>query len=183
MLPGTTDIDEDSETRRKRKQRAVLSCRTCRKRKLKCDREVPCDRCINGGIGCVYGNETQDFVHDDSNHGHQTKRVRKTLGQPTPISECSTVPSPVSLETSSNVIVQRLEQRIATLESHISSLHTRSEACPPPNALSADVVEESLQGLFKGRDYRTFYYGPTNHMLIVAHVSDLLEKFHSTSTG
>lgn len=44
-------MDEVVETKvRKRKQRAILSCNDCRRRKLKCDREFPCNRCKSKDI-------------------------------------------------------------------------------------------------------------------------------------
>ncbi|OTB20461.1 hypothetical protein K445DRAFT_324453 [Daldinia sp. EC12] len=64
----TADIIEPSRptrqnnltSRRKpRKKRAQLSCRECRKRKLSCDRDVPCQRCVRTGRPAQCSYETE----------------------------------------------------------------------------------------------------------------------------
>lgn len=46
-----------------RRDRAIISCVRCRKHKVRCDRNAPCDRCtrLNKGSECVYfeGNSTK----------------------------------------------------------------------------------------------------------------------------
>jgi hypothetical protein len=71
--------DTPEAARRKRKQRAVLSCNDCRRRKLKCDRELPCNRCKHGGVAdkCAYGNI------GSSGDGEGERRVRKEGHRPT----------------------------------------------------------------------------------------------------
>ncbi len=41
--------DEDHHARARKRQRVRLSCFECRRRKLSCSRELPCDRCIKSG--------------------------------------------------------------------------------------------------------------------------------------
>lgn len=59
--------DSTATVPRKRKQRAILSCNDCRRRKLSCNRELPCSRCTHGGIAdaCAYGSGVWDPAGDD----------------------------------------------------------------------------------------------------------------------
>jgi hypothetical protein len=170
-------------SRRKRKQRAVLSCNDCRRRKLKCDRELPCNRCIHGGVAdkCAYGNDGQ-FVDENT-----VQRMRKSSHRsPQPV----TVPTShshrnatgqetyvanTSSEHTSTDRVTELEQRLAFLEAQLSSLQHKSDHHLERDVVAgrAHVEETSSVSalLFKGRDYRTFYYGPTCPMMAITYVS------------
>jgi hypothetical protein len=46
----------DSQQHRRKRQRVRLSCLECRRRKLSCSRELPCDRCLKSGTPdrCTY---------------------------------------------------------------------------------------------------------------------------------
>lgn len=45
----------ESSTREKRRRRPALSCEACRKRKIRCDRNVPCNHCTKSpGTVCTY---------------------------------------------------------------------------------------------------------------------------------
>ncbi|GAA5894744.1 uncharacterized protein JCM6883_002195 [Sporobolomyces salmoneus] len=46
---GTAAGSEDSKPKKKPKGRAVLSCGECKRRKVKCDRKIPCATCIARG--------------------------------------------------------------------------------------------------------------------------------------
>lgn len=43
-----------SQTPRKLPTRKVLSCTSCRQRKIKCDKANPCDPCLESGLECIY---------------------------------------------------------------------------------------------------------------------------------
>ncbi|KAK9801092.1 hypothetical protein SCARD494_01072 [Seiridium cardinale] len=54
---GTQDDDDQhDETGPRKRQRVRLSCLECRRRKLSCSRDLPCDRCIKSGTPerCTY---------------------------------------------------------------------------------------------------------------------------------
>ena len=38
----------------RRRGRKVLSCTNCRRRKIKCDKNEPCDPCLDNGLDCVF---------------------------------------------------------------------------------------------------------------------------------
>lgn len=43
-----------SQTPRKLPTRKVLSCTSCRQRKIKCDKANPCEPCLESGLECIY---------------------------------------------------------------------------------------------------------------------------------
>lgn len=49
-------------TSRKRPRQDPVSCLSCRKRKLKCDRKVPCSGCTTRRIECIYYNSSNPDV-------------------------------------------------------------------------------------------------------------------------
>jgi hypothetical protein len=46
---STVGSDDKSKRRRHRRPRATLSCAECRHKKLSCDRQLPCQRCVRSG--------------------------------------------------------------------------------------------------------------------------------------
>ncbi|KAL1964154.1 hypothetical protein VTN77DRAFT_7242 [Rasamsonia byssochlamydoides] len=62
--PLISEIDD-----RRRRRRPQLSCVLCRRRKVKCNRELPCDQCykLSKGRSCVYTDIIQS--PGDSDHG------------------------------------------------------------------------------------------------------------------
>ncbi|KAF2680180.1 hypothetical protein K458DRAFT_445398 [Lentithecium fluviatile CBS 122367] len=175
---------------RKRKQRAVLSCDDCRRRKLKCDRELPCNRCIHGGVAekCAYRKDAH-LIEGDTTHDHSTKRVRKSLAPPIQLHAISTTQpdehnteQDTHLENLSPVHpgkdrVAELEQRLFSLEALLSSLQNKPSFTPESSVHLENKDAGDIPGastiFFKGRDYRTFYYGPTNPMIVITHFPDL----------
>jgi hypothetical protein len=185
--------------KRKRKSRAVLSCNDCRRRKLRCDRELPCNRCINSGVAqnCVYGWNGSSLPLDaslsipdgepqevDSSHiVYEPPEVDACHQAAKKVSDDAVQPksSPTTTGNAQCDRVEQLEQRVAFLEAHLLSLTT---AVPTPknpsHLLKARRLNESNDGsncapmdLFKGRNHRTFYYGPTSPVILITHVSPL----------
>ena len=158
--------DEFHSNKRKRRTKA-LSCYDCRRRKLGCDREYPsCSRCRKAGQAdsCIY---ESSFL------------------------EPTSLPSkPLSDAPASKVSLQA--KRIAQLESRLASLETSQPAATwqsfeevEPVAKTSDKREivgngpfwTSLRGptqpetiLFRGKNYKTQYYGGTNPTSLIAHV-------------
>ncbi|PSN59846.1 hypothetical protein BS50DRAFT_220054 [Corynespora cassiicola Philippines] len=176
---------------RKRKQRAVLSCNDCRRRKLKCDRELPCNRCLQGGYPqkCAYGHGPDAITvsrgwtnlawQDRSKPARTKEQSERDLD--------SAPPDQVSLTADSDRFAA-LEQRIRLLEGQLSSPAAFSEALQEqsdvrPSAYALNDPSPSFYGLFKGRNYRTFLYGPTCPMTIIAHFPDIRGFMRSLYTS
>lgn len=45
---------QDNMSHRPRPRQDPVSCESCRKKKLKCDREMPCANCTSRGVSCEY---------------------------------------------------------------------------------------------------------------------------------
>ncbi|KAF2474124.1 uncharacterized protein BDR25DRAFT_280869 [Lindgomyces ingoldianus] len=201
------DIPNASEIKaRKRKRRAVLSCNDCRRRKLKCDRELPCNRCINGGISnaCAYGRseqETRWFIEDaeavKSGHGLDQTQLNQDE-RPAGGYNSAISPDDATLNEGKQYLSQNekwdgaelLERRIASLEAQLSSL-SNTHALRIPSATNQPLPipgsEENvaLPGLFKGRGYCTFAYGPTSPTTIVFNfpqLSPFMKSVYPNST-
>ncbi|KAF2107497.1 hypothetical protein BDV96DRAFT_606350 [Lophiotrema nucula] len=165
----------DIKVPRKRKRRAVLSCNDCRRRKLKCDRELPCNRCIQGSVAdkCAYGLE-EGSVHSSEAPPSKTKgRVhQERLPGENLIAFKAT-------ETPHQNRIEQLQDRIASLEALLKSRPAapKESAAGESNSTEEEkevpYVSSNLVGLFKGRDYRTFSYGPTSPVTIVVNFPEL----------
>lgn len=57
----------------RRRRRPALSCRECRRRKIKCDHNKPCAHCIHHGTQCVY----KPFVHDEPAAGRKVAELHQ----------------------------------------------------------------------------------------------------------
>jgi hypothetical protein len=177
----------DHLSRKSRRQRAILSCNDCRRRKLKCDRLDPCDWCIKGGIAesCAYGPEPHSVAPEEI-HDRPTKRRRQDHGakrsttakDPHASASEQAVHGQNDQVQSDTVAKQRLEQ----LEHDIALLrqHVPSQAQEPKDQVEFLATSPELKGIIhssadigvlKGRSYATHFYGESSAMSIVAHVS------------
>lgn len=170
---------------RKRKRRAQLSCNDCRRRKLKCNRESPCNRCINGGIAksCAYGSGA-----DPGSLGTGKTRQDALHSSPSPVLDDvqpmeDSPGSPIQqksfgLTSAEQNRIERLECQVATLERQLSSCTDGTEQLSKlrqpaqPEPLSGAGLAP-MAGFFKGQEYRTFAYGPTTPTAIVMHFPEL----------
>ena len=195
MTEALYGSDLNISRKRKRKPRTVLSCNDCRRRKLKCDRELPCNRCINGGVAhsCVYGWNGSSLPLDASLHIPEEAQPVDSphiLYQAPEVEVCHQLrlrttedvvqpkTSPTTIENTKDDRIKQLEQQVASLEAHfLSSAATLPTPKGPLHSLKARRLNETNDesnyapmGLFKGRNYRTFCYGPTSPMTLITHV-------------
>ena len=157
---------------RKRKQRAILSCIDCRRRKLKCDRESPCNRCVGGGYPerCAYS-----YGEEDERTAKSSKRVT--------VREVESVEAMSPEKLGSDGRIEHLERQIAELQESMKSMrdsHTSVQKLPGcgKECRGVDETDRSavLTGLFKGRGVKTFYYGISSPVIIVAHVGSTIRS-------
>jgi hypothetical protein len=177
------------EPRKQRRQRAVLSCNDCRRRKLKCDRELPCNRCVKGNVAdqCAYELETHS---PSSEHSSQRPAKRQRQRQPTSRQyETTAVEAPRShldipklfipsefarSDITAQDRVKSLERQVALLEQQLVAQRSADIEAP---TIAGPFVEEhpyppaSLRGFLKGGHYGSFYYGPSSPISIMASVS------------
>lgn len=173
-------------SKKQRRQRAVLSCNDCRRRKLKCDRELPCNRCKNGGIAdtCAYKPEARTAADPQE---RPVKRQRQSVIRQTSsvVEEEPQTYADIrkSLDRSDNADISgTAKHRVEELQRNYVPLQQQQDI---PRYEVEDLRLEytrfpaqdksdqptTLTGLLKGRNYATFFYGSSSAMSIMAHVS------------
>lgn len=168
--------DEDTGPDRKRK-RKVLSCTDCRRRKVQCDRGNPaCGRCAKAGKteSCTYEEESLPFSSGHSN-GHQTNHVTSSSR---PSTQGSVTISREVWDDLFNRILQQertIEQLSAERSSSIARRAPSYTTTPHfedhevPESIENTVHEESI--LFRGKGFKTLYYGTSDARSSMALVS------------
>ncbi|KAB8205658.1 hypothetical protein BDV34DRAFT_212995 [Aspergillus parasiticus] len=184
-----------------RRRRPALSCTVCRRRKLKCDRALPCSQCVKSKTPdlCVYSGPAQgqpletrpirtasDRANVPNNHTspahsglyvfdsrHQsTNRITKPKGRPEE--------------------VQELRHRVQVLESALSragSIQTPdSSACESVSDYGPRVTSDSLllsedvkylpgRACFRGKNGKTRYCGRCHSALSFSFFKDVASYF------
>jgi hypothetical protein len=150
----------DDTPQKQRRQRAILSCNDCRRRKLKCDRLSPCNRCIKGGItdSCAYSSEAHSIPPDELN-GHAVKRQRReqsrTCSSSVDGQDVSAYASHLRTQTGAGARLKLPEQQ----DNQVQQFAPNEVNCPM-----------SATGMIKGHSFGTHYYGPSSTISTVAHV-------------
>ncbi|KAH5645189.1 hypothetical protein HBI51_111440 [Parastagonospora nodorum] len=185
---------------RPRRQRAILSCNDCRRRKLKCDRLAPCNRCIKGGVAqsCAYGPEAYSVVSDELQEYAIKKRRRGSRSQ-------QEVQSHIASESRHHVCEQdstlqpdvTAQDRLEKLERELSLLQQHASTHAPERKDQVEFLANSpdlkgisrssaVMGILKGRGYGTHFYGASSAMSIVAQFPELrsyMKSAYSESTA
>ena len=168
---------------RKRK-RKVLSCFACRSRKLKCDRNYPsCARCEKAG-------QVADCYYDDVPMEGMGSRSKSKVPEPRTTAMHSSTPSPMVSSVASKRLntvaspqssqvqesrIKYLERRVALLEHRrIPSTNTLGDqeqlgisiaddpdTCDDYHILTDQQMNEEPI-VFRGKEFKTRYYGPSN---------------------
>jgi hypothetical protein len=112
-----------------KRPRPVLSCLECRRKKLKCDRLLPCNQCNKSGQSahCAYYNrrpsQAQALLTDDSESEARPKKKRSDRVEPMP-SQRNHVPSRPPNASDPKLpghgVLEDLQARVAKLESLLS---------------------------------------------------------------
>lgn len=174
-----------SETPKKqRRQRAVLSCDDCRRRKLQCDRELPCKRCIKGGIAdsCSYKSDPQD--RDSEEVIERPKKRQRQVSTPQATSNVRNIlqtggrvnkPDIARSDISAELRIKELEEQVYGLQRQlILTSHEHEKHVTDYTQSSRDIHVEQpawMTGILKGHHYATFSYGPSSGMSIMTEVS------------
>ena len=173
-----------SPEKRTAKRRKVLSCYACRSRKMKCDRVFPvCGRCARTGRAnsCAYdprllepqnGNAPPDLT-DEPDAVQSSQHIHPTLEpQVMPVPETKS-PDTVTWK------LKMQEQRIEMLEKKISVLEGAKNASHPLTSSlehqepGRDVLTRTEAMLFRGKSFKTQFYGPTSPISLLSHVRAL----------
>lgn len=165
-MTSTTNSDTLSRHNRKRR-RHPLSCTECRRRKLRCDRSDPCDRCTKSGVAelCRFA-----ALSESSPKAPQARAVpRVGEEQSTPVLSAVVRPQDPTATSQSRRITQYMSPASTTqAESRpeLASQRTKDFV----NAVSKDHDDLSpkndglrntgpMDNCWRGRDCKTLMYG------------------------
>lgn len=177
----TETHDGDDRAPPRKRQRVRLSCLECRRRKLSCDREFPCSRCVQSGTAerCEY--ETRPGLAPPNKLGlSQTalSGIDVRLSLPSTGGE-----SPYFKRDGREADrIRRLELEVAQLKAIITKNSSdgstvqenfASESKPEENDANDEILElpsylraqattadkEELR-FFRGKEFKTRYFGP-----------------------
>jgi hypothetical protein len=177
LLPVARNMEATSH--KQRRQRAILSCNDCRRRKLKCDRLSPCNRCIKGGItdSCAYTAEAHDKLPDEAK-GRAAKRQRReqsrtyssSIGQQD-ASASPSIPQTQTEVTRPLTLPEHQDTRVQTLvSSEVPGVKDQVEFLASSPDLKGVNCSTSFMGMLTGYSFGTHYHGPSSQMSIIAHV-------------
>lgn len=134
-----------------RRRRPALSCTICRRRKLKCDRSIPCEQCIKSKSpeSCVYV-DPQSASGADRSHREQSQ---SSVGRGSPghgrlhVFDSKHLQNPSYRISSSRVTKpQRRSDELSELRSRVQGLEralTQTNSIPTPEASGTDVYSDS----------------------------------------
>lgn len=123
----------ENERRVNKRPRPVVSCLECRNRKLKCDRSLPCSKCVKDGREnlCRYADGQRPSSNNNLDN-HASKRSRLST-------------EPVSDSANSELLAKfnELQSRVQQLEGNLSlqPSHDRSTQLLPPKISDHAVVQ------------------------------------------
>ncbi|KAB8263070.1 hypothetical protein BDV32DRAFT_156607 [Aspergillus pseudonomiae] len=194
MLPNNSQwMSEPTAPRRPiaRRKRRPLSCSLCRRRKLACDREYPsCSRCRKTG------NSDSCSYEDAPAPSRNSQRRSGVPGENRPVLTATPVlgntTSSASLDGyrangSARPIVQDLTEHPGTWQLIGGDVDGATTVKDRP-AIKADVTELTYPPepmsteavIFRGKNYKTQYYGSTNPTSLIGHFPELRSYMKET---
>ena len=173
-----------------KRRRIALACQDCRRRKLSCDRAYPaCGRCLKGGHAatCTYHPDAIEAMSNGEGSAPNgsrnvivTTNAQQTLATPSPSVHHQQV------ENDDNLI-GRMQFRISQLESRLNSVERVANAglkCTPIASRSSIKInghygvdasaelhpEEKEFVMFRGRNFKSSFYGASHHTSYLSQV-------------
>lgn len=196
--------DEGAEPPRvvQRRRRPPLSCTECRRRKLKCDRSLPCGQCVRSKTAdsCVFVGPQSGATSESSRHlSPPVSRMRMSGGSDNPSTANGGMfvfDSKMAPKSSSSRVTKRsqsdelneLRHRLRMLESALAkpnALQTPetsvcdvvSEVGTSQHSAEAAGVDDRVRYLpdssFRGKKGKTRYFGRSHYTTTVSFVSSL----------
>lgn len=203
-------INGSGQPARKR-QRVRLSCLECRRRKLSCDRGFPCERCIKSGTPdrCSYESRTGEVVNASSGVPPPFAQLdSRRFGMDPTAGLNGLSPRDNEYARQDHDRIRRLELEIAQLKNQLrpglnldgstiagtttSPTTQKDEANAGVPDASVREVHESIEAtnmsgekgelrFFRGRGFRTRYFGPHNASMAFVELTGLCPFMKETA--
>lgn len=169
-----------------KRPRPVLSCLECRRKKLRCDRQSPCARCLNGGRSaqCSYNESafsaaSSEQSHDatDCTYGTRSAKAARVTSVEAP-SDHGAVPR-FSLELAPSTpvkvgVIEDLQSRLCKLEQQFAHQSPASDQSRHSEAGITDrrkYSHISSVGVLHFKGSSTRYHGQNQKVALLNHVS------------
>ena len=179
---GTSGSPGEVQESKPKRRRKALSCYDCRRRKLKCDRELPtCNRCRKAGqaSSCSYDERALPPMQNGLNVPPSVKQ-----STPTPQAPPSWPPSYPGYEPRQ---LDRIENRLSSLMASqtpgtwqfIGEVAPATKHSQERPAIASDAERylastrkrlPTETSIFRGDNFQTQYYGSSNPTSAIAHV-------------
>ncbi|KAK5997979.1 Transcription factor asR3-like protein [Cladobotryum mycophilum] len=205
---GSTSRHESDQPPARKRQRVRLSCLECRRRKLSCDRGFPCERCIKSGTPdrCSYESRNGEVVNASAGIPPGFAQLdSRRFGIGDAIAGFSPRDSEVVRQDHDRI--RKLELEIAQLKNLLTrpgaaSLDgstiagTSSPATQKDEAVDAEArprqEEQELEAsgmagekgelrFFRGKGFRTRYFGPHNASMAFVELTGLCPFMRETA--
>ncbi|KAJ5598994.1 hypothetical protein N7450_000061 [Penicillium hetheringtonii] len=175
-----------------RRRRPPLSCTECRRRKLKCDRSLPCGQCVRSKTAesCVFVGPQPGTVLSESSHQRSPPlpHARLPKGHDEEAREFGVECRKSSQKGGHTNELKELRNRLRILENSIGKsnpLQTPentisdvfSEVTPSQNSLDTVGVDDRVRFLpdasFRGKKGKTRYFGRSHYTTTVSFFQDI----------
>ncbi|KAI2777168.1 fungal-specific transcription factor domain-containing protein [Daldinia loculata] len=184
------DQDDHQQGPARKRQRVRLSCLECRRRKLSCSRELPCDRCIKSGtpercsyesrpgVIAVSAGEKPSFTPSALPVSFSSDARRHSANPPSTRREVE--PSVLRDAVRDHDRIRRLELEVAQLRSALSKQASNdgstmvaspstlkdsakdSQSVPSNPTCTPQNIAVFEYANLRGHDFKTKYFGPHN---------------------
>ena len=205
------DDDNHSSGPPRKRQRVRLSCLECRRRKLSCDRGYPCQRCIKSGTPdrCTY--ETKSGVVMNASSGVPPAFAQldsRRHGTDFSLTTRDTDTSVFREAVKDHDRIRRLEMEVSQLKNQLTNQSTvsfdgstvaasnspltqKDEVPESPTDPDANTVHPACYGFsenekaelrfFRGKEFRTRYFGPHNATMAFLELGGLCPFMQETA--
>ncbi|KAI1766820.1 putative C6 transcription factor [Hypoxylon sp. FL1150] len=141
----------------RRRRRPPVSCVLCRQRKIRCNRESPCNNCLRSRtVNCIYENPVSQLPHRTAelSLGPPDSSTPANNKKPSSIGSSSSRPShasasPATASTrpsySASQDVESLKYRIKQLEEQLSRAEQNASMAPPQ---ATETITSRISGTF-----------------------------------
>ncbi|KAB8068209.1 hypothetical protein BDV29DRAFT_199585 [Aspergillus leporis] len=168
--------------------RPSLSCKPCREKKRRCDRNQPCSNCAQRNIQCEYAGQSQSI--EATSDGIALETGINAQGRPDLASSAApaaTRPTPASLNAEEVLHrLLKLEEAVFAKSSSFTptpfSAHLASASCDEP-CLDTAYIARHLPPVAQGRDLFKHFaitLGPVLGILHVPYTKGLLEQTYQS---
>lgn len=176
-LAGISEPATIAGTPPRKRRRPALSCAECRRRKIKCDRNIPCRQCTQfKSAKCTYSPERLSSVNSPATMAaygaslSTPQGVSKSLGGPPvtanlvvlenslPPTECITGGTPASSTSSEQSVVQTLMDRVQRLEQALVATSLDAQ----PSSAGCRTETPAKKDIDRSIWHKTRFYGQSH---------------------